>query len=783
MNQKSLKTLEFNKILDQLSQLAVTEPGQLRCQALLPVDRVEQVERSQQQTEDALLVLLRRGDSPMIPFKDVSPWLGLAAKGSTLSPRALLDIAETLRAALAAKNALGEDEQERTPQLTTFASRLEPLNHLRRLIQDCFLSEEEVADNASPALADIRRHMRLCNDRIRDRLQSFAHGSQTGKYLQDSLITMRNGRYVLPVKQEYRSQIPGIVHDQSSTGATLFIEPLAVVETSNELRQWEVKERQEIERILLELSNHVGREAETIAENLDILIELDFRFAKAALARKMRAIRPKMNTKGFIKLVKVRHPLIPEDKVVPCDLWLGDHFTTLVITGPNTGGKTVTLKTVGLMCLMVQAGLHIPGLLGTELPVFENVFADIGDEQSIEQSLSTFSSHMTNIVSILDEANSTDLVLFDELGAGTDPTEGAALAQAILQRMLKMGIRCVATTHYSELKAFALATPGAENASVEFDIATLSPTYQLSIGVPGKSNAFEISRKLGLSESLIKDARQLLTKETLLFEDVIASAQDQRLKAQKEREQAEADRQETIRLRNEAAQLHQEIEELRASAKQKARDEAKRIVEKAKRESAAVLDELKNLKTADPNTINQLRRQMRDLQDSLSGGIQQNTNPDELLPENLTINMPVRLAVNNAAAILLSLPDSKNEVQIQAGSMKMRVSLDQLKPEPQQQIKRKQSVVRADTGNSQRSVKMECDVRGLALNEALVEVDNYLDNATLAGLNEVFIIHGKGTGVLRSGLRSHLNKHPHIASQRPGKYGEGEGGVTVVTLK
>ena len=781
MNQKALRTLEFNKIIEQLKTYALTEPGQLRCAGLVPYDRIEQVERAQHETEEALLVLLRRGDNPLIPFKDISGWLSLARKGSTLPPRALLDTAELLRAAAASRNALVRDEEERTPQLTTLASRLAPLRPLERAISDALISEEEVADTASAQLADIRRHMRQCNERIRERLQAIAHGSSS-KYLQDSLITMRNGRYVLPVRQEFRSQVPGLVHDQSATGATLFIEPMAVVEAGNELKEWQAKERVEIERILAELSANVGDQADEVAENLEILVEIDFRFAKAALARRQRAIRPQINRRGYLKFVKVRHPLIPDEVVVPCDLWLGEEFTTLVITGPNTGGKTVTLKTVGLITLMALAGLHVPGQLGTQVAMFERVFADIGDEQSIEQSLSTFSSHMTNIVSILEEAGKEDLVLFDELGAGTDPTEGAALAQAILQRMLKLGTRCVATTHYSELKAFALATPGAENASVEFDVATLSPTYRLSIGVPGKSNAFEISRRLGLSDRLIADAQELLSKETLLFEDVIASAQDQRQAAQREREQAEAAHQESLRLKREVQELHREMAALREGARAKARDEAKRIVEKARRESAAVLEELKNLKAADPNAINELRRRMRALGDEFSGGLDSGATGDELSAQDIQVNMQVLLAVNNAPATVLSFPDAKDEVLVQAGILKMRVPVNQLRPASQQRAQ-KQTVVRANTGAGERSVKMECDVRGMALDEAMAAVDNYLDSATLAGLHEVFIIHGKGTGTLRAGLRTHLKRHHLVASQRAGKYGEGETGVTVVTLK
>ena len=782
MNAKSLRTLEFNKIKDLLSSYALTPLGEARCQSLLPVSRLADVERTQLETEEALRVLTYRGDNPLLPFKDVTGQVSLSEKGATLSPRALMDIAESLRAANTAHRALADDELERSPRLSALAARLVPLRHLEREISNAIISEEEISDNASAQLTDIRRHIRQCNDRVRDKLQSMVHSPSYSKYLQDTLITVRNGRYVLPVRQEYRQMVPGLVHDQSSSGATLYIEPMAVVEAGNELKEWEIKERLEIERILAQLSSQVAENTGELHENIDILTELDFRFAKAAYARELSAIKPKLNDKGFIRFVQVRHPLIPRDVVVPCDLYLGDDFTTLIITGPNTGGKTVTLKTVGLVSLMALSGLHVPGKLGTEVAVFDQVFADIGDEQSIEQSLSTFSSHMTNIVSILLEADSRDLVLFDELGAGTDPTEGAALAQAILEQMRAQQIRTIATTHYSELKAYALSTPGVQNASVEFDVSTLSPTYRLLIGVPGKSNAFEISKRLGLSDRLIRAAQKLLSHEAVKFEDIIANAEVHRQAAEKERRLAEEAQEEIQRLRLETEKKYREISEERQNARQKARDEAKRILEKAKRESAAVLDELKALKTSNPAAVNLLRRRMRDAEDELTDsfpglGIDKALDPDEL-----SIGMQVLLGMNNAPASLLSLPDAKNEVQVQAGAVKMRVSVDQLKPAPRQTEKKK-TVVHANTGAAQRSVKMECDVRGMALDEAIAEVDNYLDSAMLAGFHEVAIIHGKGTGTLRSGLRAHLNRHPLLSGQRSGRYGEGEAGVTVVTLK
>ncbi len=782
MNAKALRTLEFDKIKELLSAYALTSLGQARCQALLPASRLQDVERMQSETEEALVVLTYRGDHPLIPFKDMSAQISMAEKGATLSPRALLDIAEGMRAANAARKALAEDELERSPRTSALAARLVPHRSLEKEITNAVISDEEIADAASVQLADIRRHIRLCNDRVRDRLQSMVHSPAYAKYLQDAIITVRSGRYVLPVRQEYRQMVPGLVHDQSSSGATLYIEPMAVVEAGNELKEWEIKERVEIDRILSRFSGQVAEVSADLLENLDILTELDFRFAKGAFARELSAARPKLNERGFIRFVQVRHPLIPRETVVPCDLHLGEDFTTLIITGPNTGGKTVTLKTVGLITLMALSGLHVPGRLGTEVAVFDNVFADIGDEQSIEQSLSTFSSHMTNIVAILQEADSRDLVLFDELGAGTDPTEGAALAQAILEQMRTRQIRTMATTHYSELKAYALSTGGVQNASVEFDVATLSPTYRLFIGIPGKSNAFEISKRLGLPERLIQTAQKLLSHEALQFEDIIANAEAHRQAAEKERQLAEAAQEEIQQLRREAEKKYQEIAQERQMARQKARDEAKRILEKAKRESAAVLDELKALKTSDPAAVNRLRRRMRDAEDDLTDSFPGLEPEEALQPENLKTGMQVLLGVNNAPATLLSLPDAKNEVQVQAGAVKMRVSLDQLKPAPQQ-AQKKQTVVRSATGAAQRSVQMECDVRGMALDEAIQTVDNYLDNAVLAGLHEVYIIHGKGTGTLRSGLRSHLARHPLLSGQRAGRYGEGEAGVTVVTLK
>lgn len=783
MQEKALRVLEFTKIRDQLAGCALTEPGRDFCLELLPLDTLSQAAHAQEETQEALTLLSRRADHPLRAFKDVRPWLSLSQKGATLSTRALLDIADCLRAASAAKAALNSDN-ESTPILHGLSGSLITNYPLERGIKDAIISEEEISDNASLQLSSIRRQMRLCNDRIKEKLRTMTQSSSYSKYLQEPIVTVRNGRYVIPVRQEYRQNVPGIVHDQSSTGATLFIEPMAVVEAGNELRQWSLKEEQEIERILSEFSAQVAQCADSLLNNIDILIKLDFIFAKGALARLMRGIQPKMNNQGRIRLVRARHPLIDPDKVVPCDLWLGDMFTTLIVTGPNTGGKTVTLKTIGLLSLMAQSGLHLPADLGTEVCVFHRIYADIGDEQSIEQSLSTFSSHMTNIVSILQWVQRDDLVLFDELGAGTDPTEGAALAQAILSSLKEMSVRTVATTHYSELKAYALSTPGIENASVEFDVSTLRPTYRLSIGVPGKSNAFEIAKRLGLPDRIIDASRALLSDESIVFEDVIANAEYHRQVAEKERALAEEASAQTVRLRDEAEALYRKIESGKADAERKAKEEARRILARAKRESAAIIDELKLMKKTGGDTaqnLNALQRRLQGLEGEMAEGIALDTAPTNVKPEDISVGETVEIPHLNAVATVLALADSKGEVMVQAGIIKMKVPLSQLRPaKPKTKSK---STVSAKTDSMNRSVKMECDLRGMALDEALMELDRYLDLAIMSGLHEVSIIHGKGTGTLRTGIQRHLKGLRQVNSYRLGLYGEGEDGVTVVELK
>ena len=788
MKERTLRVLEFTRIREMLAEGALTEAGAEKCLSLEPQDDLAAAQALQAETEEAAVILQYTGGHPMTAFPDIRPALAICEKGGSLSAGMLLNVAELLRASRAARDAL-VTERENTPILRAKAEGLFVARNIEKDITEAIISEDEISDRASSELMNIRRHLRGAQDRIRDKLNQMIRSAALQKALQDPIITVRNNRYVLPVRAEFRSSVPGLVHDQSSSGATLFIEPMAAVEMGNELKQWELKEQQEIERILAALSAEVAPYADAMLETEELLAELDFIFAKGLLSRRFVCVSPKLNNEGRLKIIRGRHPLIDPEKVIPSTIWLGEQgegsFTTLVITGPNTGGKTVTLKTVGLFTLMAQAGLQVPADLGTELAVFEQVFADIGDEQSIEQSLSTFSGHMTNIVEIMHEVTPRDLVLFDELGAGTDPTEGAALAQSILTRLLHIGVRTLATTHYSELKAFALTTKGVENASVEFDVETLRPTYRLSIGVPGKSNAFEISRRLGLPENLIDAARKLLSGNAIRFEDVIANAEYHRQVAEKERQLAEEANRETIRLRNEAEQLRREMEQKRTEALRKAREDAKHIVDQARRESESVIAELKKMKknaAAGDAGVNDLRRRLDRESDALAEGLGQVTADSGEAPETVKPGDRVKILTLGVEGTVLAPPDEKGEVQLQAGMMKCKAELAQLRLIRQAPVKEK-TTVKAKTGMMTRTVKSECDVRGMNLEEALDAVSLYLDEAVLAGLNEVYIIHGKGTGILRAGIQQDLRKNRHVKGFRRGMYGEGEDGVTVVTLK
>ena len=790
MQEKSLKVLEFYKIRDMLVERAASSLGKARCAALVPVSDIREIERMQAETEEASTLVARTGVQPISAFDDVQAQVARAKVGGILSPKDLLLCARLMQTARSVRRTLvgekDEAEETETPHLVGLARALYPMRRLEEEIFAAILSEEEIADSASPGLASVRRKIRSANDRIRDKLNGYLHSSSMARYLQDAIITMRQGRYVLPVRAEYRSQVPGIVHDQSSSGATLFIEPMAIVEINNDLRGLMGEERAEIEKILQRFSEEISQEAGALLENQRILAELDFIFAKGALARQMRAVQPKINEAGYIDIKRGRHPLIDPEAVVPSDLWIGKDFTTLVVTGPNTGGKTVTLKTVGLFTLMMQAGLQVPAMLGTELAVFDDVFADIGDEQSIEQSLSTFSSHMVNIVHILQNVTPRSLALFDELGAGTDPTEGAALAMSILDKLLSYKTRTLATTHYSELKAYALTHPGVENASVEFNVETLRPTYRLSIGIPGKSNAFEISRKLGLSEEIIGAAKEWLSGEQIRFEDVITTAEMHRQTAERERELAEEAHNETVRLRDQAEQERKKLEEQREKLLRKAREDARRILHSAQAEAEGIIRDLKKAaqeQNAKDREILEARRKLQGDLDKLAEPMAKESAVSEGAPlKSVTLGQTVRIPSLGCTGSVLTLPDKNGEVQLQVGLMKMKQPLSALRTAAQSDAPKKEKGRRAIKVAAPQ-VSLELDVRGQLPEEALDNVDKYLDDCMMAGVSEVSIVHGKGTGVLRSEISQHLRHHPHVAEFRLGRYGEGETGVTIVTLK
>ncbi|HWS29515.1 MAG TPA: endonuclease MutS2 [Clostridia bacterium] len=782
MQEKAFKTLEFDKIVAMLSLRAASDVGKELVAELKPSPRFGEVQNMLSLTGEAETFLFSKGHSPVDPFPDMRVTLKRMHAALFLSPSELLGIVQCLRASRVVREQL---VTEQGGLLSNLASGIQTHRSIEEEINRCILNEDEMFDGASPELSRIRRAMRAANEKVREKLNAMIRSATYQKYLQEPLVTIRNGRYVIPVKQEYRQQVPGLIHDQSGSGATLFIEPSAVVELGNGLKKLTAEEKAEIERILAELTAMVEPYADDIAEDLAILGEIDLVFAKAALSRAMNGVMPKLNTNGFIRIVRGRHPLLPSDTVVPIDIWLGDTFRTLIITGPNTGGKTVTLKTVGLFSLMAQAGLFIPANEGSELSVFENVFADIGDEQSIEQSLSTFSSHMKNIVSILDACDARSLALFDELGAGTDPVEGAALAMSILEEIHARRTVCLATTHYSEIKAFALTHEGMENASMEFDIDRLCPTYRLYIGIPGKSNAFEISARLGLRKHIIDGARGFLKSEDIKFEDILSSAQSQRQIAEEERKLAQEARAELDRLRDETEKEKKRLLDERSRLQAKAREDAKRIVAEAKRETERLIAELRALKDVDRSTadreIQKTRDALRAQEESLHEPLEAPQKPDEgLPPRSVKIGDTVKIVSLDQNATVLSVPDAKGEVLLQAGIMKLTARLNDLRLIEEQSSSKATAKF---TQNLSRAVGLELDIRGMMVDDAIPVVDRYLDDAAMAGLTEVGIIHGKGTGALRAGIQAHLKHHPRSAGFRIGNYGEGDAGVTFVKIR
>ncbi|OQB23870.1 MAG: Endonuclease MutS2 [Firmicutes bacterium ADurb.Bin182] len=783
MKEKILTLLEYDKIIELLALRAACCIGREKCERLRPLYGFREVEKLMELTAQAETVLIKTGRNPVDDFPDMRGALKRAHAAFALSPGELLGIMRCLRAVRLARESLS-NRREDAPLLCDMASALSAHRSIEEEIGRCIIAEDEIADGASAELSRIRRDMRKANERVREKLQSIIHSSQHQKYLQDALITIRNGRFVIPVRQEYRQFVPGLIHDQSGSGATLFIEPIAVVELGNEYKRLQSEEADEIERILSELTALIAPHADELYEDLDALGELDLIFAKAAFSRELNAVRPVLNDKGIIRIIQGRHPLIASDRVVPVDIWLGKDFRTLIITGPNTGGKTVTLKTVGLFALMAQSGIFIPAHEGTEVGVFDNVFADIGDEQSIEQSLSTFSSHMLNIVGILNRAGGRSLVLLDELGAGTDPTEGAALAMSILTELHNRGTVTIATTHYSEIKAFALTRRGMENASMEFDVDRLCPTYRLFIGIPGKSNAFEISKRLGLDESVIESARGFLKNEDVRFEDVISNAESLRRVAEEERKMAQQARAELDKLREEAAQERQMLIEERANLRKKTREDAKKIIAGAKYETDRIISELKKAKELDRSSVDRAIQQARDALRKEEEGLDEPVQANEEAgtpPNTVRAGDTVNILSLKKKATVLSEPDSKGDVQVRAGIMKLTVKLSDLRL-----VKENPPNVKSETKVSfaaDKKTGLELDIRGKLVDDAILEVDRFLDDAYMNGFSEVYIIHGKGTGALRAGIQNYLKHHPRVKSFRPGAYGEGDAGVTVAALK
>jgi DNA mismatch repair protein MutS2 len=792
MNTKTLKTLEYNKIVDLLIEKAESELGKDLAKKIVPLRKKENIEELQRETEEAYSLIMKRGNPPLFGIYSIALEVKRLDIGGSLSPGSLLKISDMLRVSRGLKNYIKETKDDKVsnyPIIEGLVEGLSVFKHIEDEINNAIISEDEISDNASSTLKSIRRQIASKNDSVKSKLNSIINSQSHKKYLQDSIVTIREGRYVIPVKQENRSSVPGLVHDVSSSGATAFVEPMAIVELNNELRELEIKEREEIERILKELSSLVAEESENILENQKILQQLDFIFAKGKLALDMKATRPILNEKGYINIKKARHPILNAKKVVPIDVYLGKDFNSLIITGPNTGGKTVTLKTVGLLTLMAQSGMHIPADFNSEIAVFNQVFADIGDEQSIEQSLSTFSSHMVNIVDILNNVEYNSLILFDELGAGTDPTEGAALAMSILDHLLKLNVRTMATTHYSQLKLYALTTENVTNASVEFDVETLSPTYKLLIGVPGKSNAFEISKRLGLQDYIINEARDLISKENIEFEDVLQALEKDRIVTEENKNVAERYRMEVEQLKEDLALEKDRIKEQRDKLLQKAREDARDILRNAKEDADSLVGELRDISSEIEKDRNKkiqeaqdkLKSKLTDVEKTLSSAVLNVKSKKP--PKNLKIGETVEVLTFNQKGDVLSEPDESGNVRVQVGIMKITAHISTLKRTTSDENEKTHTRNKTIISNKSKDIKTEIDLRGKNLDEAFLEVDKYLDDAYIAGLKEIHIIHGKGTGVLREGMKSYLRGHKHVRTSRLGVYGEGGDGVTIVEIK
>ena len=801
MNEKALKTLEYTKIIDQLTEYASTEMGKQMCRELQPSCDLGTIRQSQTETTDALTRVRMKGSLSFGGVKDVRGSMKRLEIGSSLGIPELLAVSSLLTVAARAQSYGRHEKSEEFPDdsLDERFRALDPLTPVNNEIKRCLPSEDEVSDDASPGLAKVRRSMKIVGGRVHTQLNSILNSSRT--YLQDAVITMRDGRYCLPVKAEYKSQVPGMVHDQSSTGSTVFIEPLAIVKLNNELRELEIQEKREIEFVLAALSSQLMPYTDAILSDLSILAELDFIFAKAALSRHYNCVEPKFNNKRYINIKDGRHPLLNPKQVVPINIWVGDSFDLLIVTGPNTGGKTVSLKTVGLFTLMGQSGLHIPAFEGSELAVFDNVFADIGDEQSIEQNLSTFSAHMTNIVSILNEADANSLCLFDELCSGTDPTEGAALAIAVLNFLHNMTCRTIATTHYSELKVFALTASGVENACCEFNVETLRPTYRLLIGIPGKSNAFAISRKLGLPDYIIDEAKNQMEQKDESFEDLLANLENSRVTIEKEREEIASYKQEIETLKNRLQQKEERFSEQKEKMLSKAREEAQKILQDAKDTADQTIRNINKL--AKSSGVNKeleaertkLRGKIQDVDKKLA--VKKTAAPKKAVSaKKLRLGDTVRVLSMNLKGTVSSLPNAKGDLYVQMGILRSLVNIRDLEMVEEASITGP-GLSGTHTGGSRGSgsgsskIKMskslsvspEINLIGMTVDEAIPVLDKYLDDAYLAHLPQVRVVHGRGTGALKAGVHRHLKKLSYVKEYRLGEFGEGDTGVTIVTFK
>ena len=795
MNQKVLKTLEYHKIIEKLTEYAASEPGKRLCRELEPSSDFEEIVQAQAETADAVARVRQKGSVSFAGISDIGGSLKRLEIGSSLSIHELLAVSSLLTCAARAKN-YGRRQESELPDdsLDEMFRALEPLTNVNNEITRCIISEEEVADDASPGLRHVRRQMKITGDRVHTQLNAILNSSRT--MLQDPVITMRDGRYCLPVKAEYKSSFQGMVHDQSATGSTLFIEPMAIIKLNNELRELEIREQKEIEMVLAALSMELVPYVETILINLKLLTKLDFIFARAALARHYNCSMPKFNKNGYIHIKDGRHPLLDPKKVVPINVYLGKDFDLLIVTGPNTGGKTVSLKTVGLFTLMGQSGLQIPAFDGSELAVFDEVFADIGDEQSIEQSLSTFSAHMTNIVKILEKADSHSLSLFDELGAGTDPTEGAALAIAVLSFLHNMKCRTMATTHYSELKVYALTTPGVENACCEFDVETLRPTYRLLIGIPGKSNAFAISQKLGLPDFIIQDAKSRLEEGDEAFEDLLASLEESRVTIEKEREEIASYKSEISRLKSRLEQKEERFDERKDKLIRNANEEAQRILREAKETADHTIRQINKLAQSSGvgKELEAERTKLREKLDKVDKNLslKNEKGPKKTIsPKKLKIGDGVKVLTMNLNGTVSSLPNAKGDLYVQMGILRSLVNIKDLEllNEPAISGPGMDLMKKNNTGSGKIkmsksfSVSPEVNLIGMTVDEAIPVLDKYLDDAYLAHLPKVRVVHGRGTGALKAGVHKHLKKLKYVKEFRLGDFGEGDTGVTIVTFK